>query len=434
MSIFSKFNIFKKSQNAIIANAITLRFFSLIATFLNQILVPIIFINYTSLDTLGLWSFTIGIASFTSLLDFGLIQVITTAAIQYYAKNMKDRAKLILNSLFHYLILIFICIVICLIIIELFFTSKLSNDQIFKFHLLSLYFVNTSLVLFLRYFEGAFRIIGKNIGLKAIIFQSYLDLLIIIINLSYKNSLQIIVIEMIAMKFLQLLILFFKFQSQTGFIHFTGPKQIFYTLKEYIYLGITFLGMPLGYLALNEVSNILVGSFLGFNTLGIYVILKSISGIFRQVTGIFTISIMPKMSELLAANKILDLREIFLKMYRLLIILNTMLLIVLVVMFKPITNVLEVLNSVSFIIYLIFILSAYLDVRWLVDSALIVAANEHIWLSYKFLISAILSCLLGLLLLSQYGMVGMALGAVLIDLILIPYCSKHRNIILYSSK
>jgi O-antigen/teichoic acid export membrane protein len=434
MSIFSKLNIFKKGQDAIIANAITLRIFSLIATFLNQILVPIIFINYTSLDTLGLWSFTIAIASFTSLLDFGLIQVITTAAIQYYAKNMKDRAKLILNSLFHYLILIFICIVICLIILELLFTSKLSNDQIFKFHLASFYFVNISLVLLLRYFEGAFRIIGKNIGLKAIIFQSYLDLLIIIINLSYKNSLQIIVIEMIAMKFLQILILFFKFQSQTGFIHFTGPRQIFYILKEYIYLGITFLGMPLGYLALNEVSNILVGSFLGFNTLGIYVVLKSISGIFRQVSGIFTISIMPKMSELLAANKILDLREIFFKMYKLLIILNTMLLIVLAVMFKPIINVLEVLNSVSFAIYLIFIISAYLDVWWLVDSALIVAANKHIGLSYKFLISTILSCLLGLLLLSQYGMAGMALGAVLIDLILIPYCSKQRKVILYSSK
>jgi hypothetical protein len=101
-------------------------------------------------------------------------------------------------------------------------------------------------------------------------------------------------------------------------------------------------------------------------------------------------------------------------------------------MYEPIINVFAVLNSVSFIVYFIFLISAYLDVWWLVDSALIVAANKHIGLSYKFLISTMLSCLLGLFLLPEYGMVGIALGAVLIDLILIPYCLKHRKEILYS--
>jgi O-antigen/teichoic acid export membrane protein len=433
MSILSKFNFFKKSQDAIIANAIALRFFSLIALFLNQILVPIIFLYYTSLDTLGLWSFTIAIASFTSLLDFGLIQVITTAALQFYAKNERDRARLILNSLFNYLVFIFICVISCLIILKILLSSSLSHDQIFKFNLISLYFVNISLILFLRYFEGTFRIIGKNIGLKVIIFQSYIDLAIIVINLSHKNNLQIIVIEMIAVKCLQVVILIFRFQLKTGFIQVISPQQIFFILKEYIYLGISYLGMPLGYLALNEVSNILVGTFLGLKALGIYAILKSISGIFRQVTGVFTISIMPKMSGLLAMNEILDLRKIFGKMYKLLITLNTMLLILLILTYKPLISKVEVLNSITFIVYFIFLFSAYLDVWWLVDSSLIVADNKHIGLSNRFLISTIVSCFFGFFLLVKYGISGIALGALMVDIILIPYCIKKRNTILYPS-
>jgi hypothetical protein len=291
-------------------------------------------------------------------------------------------------------------------------------------------FFNYSLGLLIRFFEGTFRVLGKLTGLKLLVGISYLDLLILATNLITFGSFTVILVEMVVIKIFLILVLSLKLQNVFPVLRFMRPKKVLSNALSYLRLGIVSLGMPLGYLALNETSSIFVGSVLGLETLGIFAILKSLSGVFRQVCGIFTISMQPKFTELISLNKLQTANVSFLKMRILLISLNTLLAVVLLASFNFLSTVIPALSSAGFFVYLIFLASSYIDIWWLIDSSIIVSTNKLEGLALRFLVSSVLGCAIGVLLLFQIGVSGMALGTLAIDFVLIPYAIKVRKRIL----
>jgi hypothetical protein len=291
-------------------------------------------------------------------------------------------------------------------------------------------FFNYSLGLLIRFFEGTFRVLGKLTGLKLLVGISYLDLLILATNLITFGSFTVILVEMVVIKIFLILVLSLKLQNVFPVLRFMRPKKVLSNALSYLRLGIVSLGMPLGYLALNETSSIFVGSVLGLETLGIFAILKSLSGVFRQVCGIFTISMQPKFTELISSNKLQTANVSFLKMRILLISLNTLLAMVLLASFNFLSTFIPALSSAGFFVYLIFLASSYIDIWWLIDSSIIVSTNKLEGLALRFLVSSVLGCAIGVLLLFQIGVSGMALGTLAIDFVLIPYAVKIRKRIL----
>lgn len=410
-----------------------IRSLSLVSTTINLIATPVIFIHYSNIYNLGFWTLVLSVGSFAAILDLGLIQVMTTASIQAFAKNKSDIGRNILNDLLNYLIYLVVGILILLLILQSTFGSIWTFSQYNVSQLVALCFFNYSLGILVRYYEGAFRALGKLFGLKLLVLSSYADLTILLSNVIFGVSFTLILLEMIGMKIILVAILSFKFQRNSSIFKLKRPMSAFLGILPYQKLGISFLGMPLGYLVLNETSNIVVASFLGLELLGIFTILKSLSGIFRQVSGIFILSMTPRFTELISMEKFEIAQMVFLRMKNILIVLNGLILMFLLSTFSFFTQHISKLESVGYETYVVFLALAFLDIWWIIESTVIVSANQHKGLTLRFLYSSVASCLIGCALLFQFGVSAMAIGTLVIDIVLIPYSIKIRKRILKSS-
>jgi O-antigen/teichoic acid export membrane protein len=423
-------SIFKVQQFAKLNNVTTkasfLRALSIGATISGQILIPFVFLRYSTLDNLGTWYVIVSAGTFASLLDLGLIQVMSTASLQKYIIARQDSFKII-NALYNYLVIVAISITFVLV---LFCSYLIGTDQLktsdFLF-LSCLYFLNISASLLLRFFEAIFRVLGSVVGLQFLVCQAYADLVILCLNLMQHISLFSIVLEMIAVKLSLLGILRIKFQDSSRALKLVNPIKSFPEIKKYLRLGISYLGMPIGYLIVNEVSNLTIAALLGVKTLGVYSILKSISGVFRQITGVFTISLQPRVTELIASQARELARSTFFTIRKNLILVNSIVLLLLLLTYKLLEANFANLQSANFIVYVIFLTSAFIDIWWLIDSMVISAMNAHEGFTVRFLASAILSGITGLILVPYIGLSAMAIATLIIDIIMIPYCKRVRN-------
>lgn len=407
-----------------------IRSLSLVSTVISLIATPAVFIHYSNISSLGLWTLVLSVGSFAAILDLGLIQVMTTASIQAFAKNKADDARNILNILLNFLIYLVIFIFFALLILQIILGSIwIISEQNFL-QLLALCFFKYSLGMLIRYYEGAFRALGQLLGLKFLVVSSYADLVILLSNVISGGTFTLILLEMIATKAILILYLAFKFQKVSNTFKFMSPKSVFLGISQYQKMGMSFLGMPLGYLALNEASNVVVASFLGLEMLGIFAILKSLGGIFRQVSGIFLLSMTPKFTELISMEKFEIAQKSFLKMKILLVVLNSLILMFLLSAFSLFSQHISKLESVGVGTYAIFLVSAYLDIWWIIESSVMIAANQYKGLTFRFLCSSVAGFLIGSAFLFRFGVAGMAIGTLVIDFLLIPYSIKNRQRIL----
>jgi O-antigen/teichoic acid export membrane protein len=422
----------KKFGRLAIESAI-IRSLSSLSTTINLIATPVIFIHYSNIYNLGLWTLVLSVGSFAAILDLGLIQVMTTASIQAFAKNKSEIGRSILNDLLNYLIYLVVGILILLLILQSNFGSIWTLSQNNVSQLVALCFFNYSLGILVRYYEGAFRALGKLFGLKLLVLSSYADLTILLSNVILGVSFTLILLEMIGMKIILVAILSSKFQRNSSIFKLKRPMSAFLGILPYLKLGISFLGMPLGYLVLNEISNIVVASILGLEMLGIFTILKSLSGIFRQVSGICILSMTPRFTELISMEKFEIAQMVFLRMKNFLIVLNGLVLMFLLSTFSFLTRHISKLESVGYETFVVFLALAFLNIWWIIESTVIVSVNQHKGLTLRFLYSSVASCLIGCALLFQFGVSAMAIGTLVNVFILIPYSIKLRKRILKST-
>jgi hypothetical protein len=411
-------------------NSAFLRLISLGGTFLSQLIVPVLFLRYASISELGLWFLVMSIGGFASLLDFGLIQVVTTSIIQELARGNTENAKKILSSLFSFLVMIVFLVVTIVILINGFIKFSNPGIQSNRSDLIELYFAHITIGLLVRFFEGSFRAFGSLVGMRFMVLQSYLELSILSFNLIAGESLRVAILEMIFTKTFGVVFLYLRFQTRFHMIQVQRARTILSDLNGFRLLGFSFLAMPIGYLAINEIANISVGSILGLKALGIFSILKSISGIFRQITGVFTLSVLPALSHLLSSGKVIDSDVLFFTMRRRVIAVNSLSFLILLFLYGYLESYFVEMKLIPFISYLLFMVCAYVDIWWLTDSTILVANNQHQGMSIRFLVSSLIGTSIGCLTIQIYGVVGMALGTLILDLVLTPYCARARNSIL----
>lgn len=407
-----------------------IRSFHLASTFINLIATPIVFIHYSNIHNFGLWTLILSVGSLAAILDLGLVQVMTTASIQATAKDKTEEASEILNNLLNFLIYLVITIFLALMTLNIAFGRVWEISQYEFLQSASLCFFNFSLGILVRYFEGAFRAQRNLFGLKLLVLSSYLDITIILSNTIEGASFNAILLEMIATKIIVNLILAFRFQKKSKIYKFISLKRAILGISPYQKMGMSILGMPLGYLVINEASNVAVASILGLEMLGIFALLKSLGGIFRQVSGIFILSMTPKFTKLITKKKLDIARQSFSNLKTFLIAVNSIILIALLSIFNLISRNISKMESVGFFEYTIFLSSAFLDIWWIIDSSILVAVNQHKGLTFRFLLSAALGFLIGCSFLFTFGVSAMAIGTLAIDLVLIPYSLEKKNKIL----
>ena len=422
----NQFKSFFKTDNVSIKSS-KIRTIFLLSTIINQLILPIVFLKFSNLSNLGLWTLVISTGSFAAILDFGLIQVMITSAIKEISLSKLNEGRRILNLLFNFLIyILFFVLILAALIQSIIFIgiNSLNSDLI---TLMSLSFLNFTLGLLVRYFEGSFRALGELSGLKNLVFLSYSDLIILCGNLIYGNTFNSILSQMIGLKIFILFIQFRKFHSNYCVFSWIRPNNLINDIMNYLHLGVSFLKMPLGYLALNEVSNLIIGSLFGLQTLGLFVLLKSISGVFRQVSGIFTASLQPRFTELIYLGKKEIAQELFKRMRFFLVLINSLMLLILLLVFDLLIKLVPRLGTLGFLTYFIFLICAYIDIFWLIESSIIFSVNGHKGFSSRFFLSAIIGCAIGGFLTMDFGVVGMAVGTLLIDLVLIPFSVQKRK-------
>ena len=99
--------------------SVIIRSLSLVSTVISLIATPAVFIHYSNISSLGFWTLVLSVGSFAATLDLGLIQVMTTASIQAFAKNKADDARKILNILLNFLIYLVMFIFFALLILQI---------------------------------------------------------------------------------------------------------------------------------------------------------------------------------------------------------------------------------------------------------------------------------------------------------------------------
>ena len=411
-------------------NSLIIRSLFLLSTTISQLILPVIFLKFSNLSNLGLWTLVISTGSFAAILDLGLIQVMITAAIKEISLNKMNECRRILNLLFNFLIYILLSVLILLLLFQTMMSIGIDVINTELITLMCLSFLNFTLGLLVRYFEGSFRAMRKLTGLKNLVFLSYCDLIILCANLIYGSTFFSILFQMIGLKSFVISLQIHKFQSNFFAFTWMRPSNLISDIRNYLSLGISFLAMPLGYLTLNEVSNIIIGSLLGLQTLGLFVLLKSISGVFRQVSGIFTASLQPRFTELIYSGKEGTALKLFKRIRFFLVLINSLLLVILLLVFDFFVKLVPSLGLVGFITYSIFLICVYLDIFWLIESSIIFSINAHKSFSLRFFLSAIISCAIGGFLTMEIGLAGMILGTLLIDLVLIPFSVRERRGIL----
>lgn len=411
-------------------NSSIIRSIFLLSTIFSQLIIPVIFLKFSNVSNLGLWILVISTGSFAAILDLGLIQVMITAAIKEISLNKMNECRRILNLLFNFLIYILLSVLILLFLLQTMMAIVINviNTELITFMCLS--FLNFTLGLLVRYFEGSFRVMQKLTGLKNLVFLSYCDLIILCANIIYDNTFFSILFQMIGLKSFVICLQIRKFQSNFFAFTWMRPSNLISDIRSYLSFGISFLAMPLGYLTLNEVSSIIIGSLLGLQTLGLFVLLKSISGVFRQVSGIFTASLQPRFTELIYSGKVDTALKLFKRIRFFLVLINSLLLIILLLVFDFFVKLVPNLGSVGFITYSVFLICAYLDIFWLIESSIIFSINSYKSFSSRFFLSAIIGCAIGGFLTMEIGLAGMILGTLLIDLVLIPFSVRKRRGIL----
>jgi O-antigen/teichoic acid export membrane protein len=167
--------------------------------------------------------------------------------------------------------------------------------------------------------------------------------------------------------------------------------------------------------------------------LGLFALLKSISGVFRQVSGIFTTSLQPRFTEIIYSGKMDLAQKLFNRIRIFLVLVNSLILVTLLIIYDFLIKLVPSLGTLGFITYTIFLICAYLDIFWLIESAIIFSVNDHKIFSLIFFLSAIIGCSVGGFLAMKYGVAGMALGTLLIDLVLIPFSVKKRRGIIHDN-
>jgi O-antigen/teichoic acid export membrane protein len=404
-----------------------IRFISLGISGLIQLVLPIYFIRNYGASTFGLWVLIFSISSLMSTSDLGWIHSLSLAAIQERAKSSTTNFESYLfkiSQISRNLSWIWVFVGICFLFVstysQLFALSNSVKAIIFSAILSSSSFLR------MRGVEAIFRANGSTLGFSILtatyLVNSACTLLLVI--LAYEIWFIAVVVATVSILFMVLSLVLCKLHLKSHGIrlHNSSPKSassIGWTQ------AIGFFSFPSSYLLLNEGINIMVAVVLGTTALGQLSFIRTYVGLFRQITTLFTDSFTSELAHDIAAENFEKARVLFRKMARYVYSINISLFICILIVLQSTSFLEQSPDNISKLLFIIFVLSALLDVPWNIYIVIPTAINQLRDLSIRFVVGCGFSVLLGFLLVQQIGLMGIALALLVQDFVMTLRSRKY---------
>ncbi len=382
---------------------------------LSQLIYTPILLNSLGKDLYGVYSLCISIASYFTILDFGLGNAVVRYASIYKDKN--DSEKNNINGLFFviYLILGLIALIIGLIVafnIDKFFSANFTNSDVKIAQIIILILtINVSISLPLSVFSSIVTAYQKFIFLKLLnIFKTFASTIIMILFLilGYKaitislitlitNLIYLIIITIYAVKKLNVR-LNFKIKNRKVI------KEIFsFSFFVFILLIIDKVNLNVDMIILGKISNP--------SELTIYSIASKIFQIYITLCGVISSMLLPRYMALVKEKKTKELNNDFIEKSKWQLIISVFICTSFLLIGNEFINIwLGGTHFESYIITCILMICTVIPLSLNVANVILQAKNEQKFRTIVLSIILILNILVSIPFCNKYGAIGCTIG------------------------
>lgn len=417
-----------------------LRFtYGALATLLSQVintvsqiaLVPI-FLTYWGNQLYGEWLTLSAAVAYMSTLDLGMQMYVVNRLNQYYATGKIEAYKRVLHSAF------FLCLMIssALVILSVIVLIITPLDKLFHFALTNHNIASLAAILLALQIIvtipqgliiGIYRTVGEYPrGVMVSNVQSLFSLALTVFILVVRGGL----VAVAGIQLLSLIggVLYIWWdlkrrhpQISLGVekrdlklaLSFLGPSSLFFLIE--IAIGLTLQG-----------STLIASAVFGAGSVAIFVTLRTLANLIRQVTGSLNSTLWPELTTLEAQGRYQALREAQLLAVKVALIVSICIAVFLHFMGGEVvmlwTNGRIIYNARLMDVFLL--LQVY-QTLWMTTSVLLAASNNHRLLSVCYITSALAGLGLGYFLSQRFGLIGIVYGLLIADFVtcgwLIPW-------------
>jgi O-antigen/teichoic acid export membrane protein len=396
-----------------------------------QLLAVPIFIKLWGVEYYGEWLMLSAVSAYFSMSDVGINTVTANEfSIHYAQKNLKKCKTLLNNNLF-IVISIFFFVTVLLIV-----SLNLSDfTKIFNFRIIPERIAETSLIILtIKIFTGILSNVFNSIYRANQIFARGL-----MIDNCVRICENIILIVGVVLKYkLVLILVFYSSPVLFGlFIKYFDTKKYFKVsfnynsidkveIKKILTPSIAFLSMPVGNSIILQGFTLIVGAVLGSASVVLFNTTRTLVNFLKSALGLINNSVWPELSLLYGRGNMNEVKKIMWFTVGTSFYLSLGLSVILFTIGKYIyiywTKSAIEFNQTLFIMFLIIMI---FNTIWFASSVILFATNKHKKYSLIYLISSILSILVGYIYLKLFNDVSyLPLSLLVMDIFLILAVGK----------
>ncbi|MBI5742126.1 MAG: oligosaccharide flippase family protein [Nitrospirae bacterium] len=396
------------------------------------------FLVHTLGDTkYGIWSIVAALSGYMSLLEMGIGSALTRYVSKFQSSSDKENLLSSVNSaLFLYAIIagfiLLLSPVTAAIVVRL-VTVEENLKDIIKL-LVIITSVNVSFLIISSTFRGIFQglqrydIINTTqvvIGIcRAILFYLFLSQGYGLISMG---------IIALAGSFSLLFISYLFMRKKYSFIHFDLKKVSRFGLRSiFTYSAYTFINMIANQLT-NYTGSFVIGYFMGAAAITYFSIAWSLTEYLKQFCMAFTRVFIPAISEYEAIGDYETIRKLYISGTKYTLIIVILFCLGIMMLGEPFIALWmgSKYSSSSAPVLIILIISQLFELPQLISYSVLFGLSKHKKLSYASLISAIVNFLLSIILVRKFGLIGVALGTAIPQIVLygifVPFYT-NRNL------
>lgn len=395
-----------------------------------QIAIPILFIREFGLSGYGEWIIALSVSTFLNLFDFGMFSSVTNEAIRLSSLGKAHEAKKILECLWKYTYILASALITVVLILD---KTLLTLNNSGK--LISYIAIGLVLQVIIRLNEAISRAHINPRGFGVLVFSYILESTLLIICIFTQTSIETLAISTLLSRLVFISIGSILNRQWLSIREATqrSLKEICIFLRSNLRKGLGFLAMPVGYLILFDVSNLILNALMSTEFVASLSLLRISTGVIRQLSSAILTSYSPSLSrEIFSGNthNLLSLKSQ----------LRNRLIIGTVVLFSILALASDLIISEFFrnaplvtpFIFVVFLTSVAIDVPWNYRSAFLFAANEHEGVAKRFLLSSLLAIISLFYLAPKFGLFGIIIAFCIQDILLTRYTFRSSSKLIQS--
>jgi hypothetical protein len=407
-----------------------LRIVNIVAMFVFQIGTPTLIIAKFGISGYGIWVFSLSIVCILNLCDFGLFNSVVNDVIALRTQGGNQRAESLLKALWSFILLVGFLLILLVQVFDFFVSLDANMDK-----LITTLAVAAILQIFIRLNEAISRahlkVSGFAVLVVSYIFESFLLIIGIMYNLELGGLASLLIYS-------RILFVFFGFYINRHHVSIISLLEIkihdmSYFLRNNIRKGIGFLALPIGYLLLFDISNIILGTLVSKEFVGELSLLRISTGIIRQFSSAVLASYSPVLSEAIFSMDWKILKKIQARMRLTLIVTISFICALLMISSNLIVDwYFQDAETLSVSIFVIYIFCTVIDIPWVYRATFLFSANLHEGIAIRFLLSSFLALVVVYFLGPLLGLIGVAIAFCVQDVVLTRYAFKKSSILLHS--